>query len=93
MEAAASGRIQGTWHITAEQDAGPCDTGLGGGHRREQGLRVGVQGMGKECIRSSPLDDFAQIHHKHTSADVTDDTEIVGNKQKGQPELRLNALQ
>src|SRR5215813_12085738 len=93
VEAAASGRIQGTWHITAEQDAGLGDTGPGGGHRREQGLRVGVQGMGKEFIRSGPLDDFSQIHHEHTGADVTDDTEIVGNKQKGQPELCLNALQ
>src|SRR5207245_1807489 len=75
VEAAASGRVQGTWHITAEEDAGPCDTWLGGGHRREQGLRVGVQGMGKEFIRSGPLDDFSQIHHEHAGADVTDDTE------------------
>src|SRR5262249_15380258 len=93
VEAAASGRIQGTWHITAEEDAGPCDTGPGGGHRRERGLCVGMQRMGKEFIRSGPLDDFSQIHHEHAGADVTDDTEIVGNKQKGQPKLRLNALQ
>src|SRR5262245_5759590 len=80
VEAAASRRIQGTWHISAEEDAGPCDTGLGGGHRREQGLRVGVQGMGKEFIRSGPLDNFSQIHHEHAGADVTDDPEVERNK-------------
>src|SRR5262245_16481482 len=93
VEAATSGRIQGTWHITAEEDAGPCDTGPGGGHRREQSLCVGVQGIGKEFIRSSPLDNFPQIHHEHAGTDIADDAEIVGNEQKRQPELRLNALQ
>src|SRR5574341_1741631 len=81
MEAAASRWIEWAWHIAAEQDAVLRDDGLGGRHRREQGLRVGVQGTAKELVCSRHLDALSQIHDQHAVADITDDPEIVGNKQ------------
>ncbi len=63
------------------------------GHRREQGLRVGVLGVLVERLPVRDLDDLAQIHHGHPVGDVAHHREVVGHEQVGQPELGLELLQ
>ncbi len=50
-------------------------------------------GRVEQCVSLRKFDDAPQIHHPDTSADVVDDSEIVGNEQIREIELVLQIHQ
>ncbi len=46
----------------------------------------------KEGISRRELDDLPEIHHRDPVRDVAHDREVVGDEQRGQPELGLEVL-
>ena len=48
----------------------------GGGNGREQGARIGVARCREQARGRRQFDDLAQIHHRHTVGDVSDDAQI-----------------
>ena len=59
------------------------------GHRRKQGLRVGVFRLRVQLTRRRNFYNTAQIHHSNAIADVLDHRQVVGNEQISQTHLGL----
>jgi hypothetical protein len=60
---------------------------------RQQRLRVGMLGRGKEGGVVSEFDDTAEIDHRDAVRDVLDDTEVVRNEEVGDAVLLLEIEQ
>src|SRR6185312_16329173 len=89
--AARRGRYGARW-VAAEHDAvaealapGRLDSGHGG----EERLRVRMDGPGMQLLRRRELDDLPEVHHRDPVGDVTDDVQVVGDEEVGEPELAL----
>ena len=50
------------------------------GHRRQQGLGVGVAHVGEELSGSRLLDDLAGVHDEHAVGPAGDDAHVVGDE-------------
>ena len=80
----ATGRwIDRIGHIAAEDDALAVllDVRVRLGHRRQQGLRVGMQRIVEELGLRRDLHDLAEIHDDDAVADVPDHCKIVRDEQ------------
>src|SRR5262249_15664315 len=61
--------------------------------RREQGFRVRMLWRADQRLRIAALYDPAQIHHDDRVAHVSDRGHVVGDKQIGQAQARLQIAQ
>ena len=95
VEAASCGRVDRAGYVSLQQDARPLplDLGIGGGHRRQQGVRVGVHGLGEQPVGAGLLHDLAQVHDGGAVADVPHHGQIVGDEQIGEAEAVLQLFQ
>ena len=89
MKAAPRGNLDGTRHVTGENNAFPLDGGVRHRNGCEQRLGVRVQWIAEELTGRRDLDDPAEIHHGNPMADVLDHGEIVRDKQIRQAEFAL----
>jgi len=55
--------------------------GRGGGDGSEEGLRVGVEGVGEKLGGGGLFNNFAGVHHHHTAGEAADNTHIVGDQE------------
>jgi hypothetical protein len=46
-----------------------------------------------ELVRGGQLDDLPEVHDRDTVRDVTNDVEVVGDEEIGEPELALQVLE
>ena len=58
-------------------------------HALQQPLRVGMPGIGVDCLRGAGLDDAAQIHDRHAVRDVAHHGQIVRDEDQGDGRLAL----
>jgi len=85
MKVATGGRVEGAGDLSLEDDmlTGLFNKGIGHGHRREEGLRIGVKRIFVEGHLIDDLHDTSQIHDGDTGTDVPDNGEIMGDKEIG----------
>jgi hypothetical protein len=76
-------------HRRIEGDAMARLVWIGDGDCREQRLRVGMLRRAEQRGSWSDLDDFSQIHHRDSTAEVLDQPEVVRDEQIRQIELLL----
>src|SRR5690349_9292929 len=93
MEMTAGRRIERAGHLATQPDALTLHLRVWDRHRRQQGFGVGMLWRGVELARRRRLDDAAEIHHRNTAADVLDDRQVMGDKEKSETELLLQVLQ
>lgn len=67
--------------------------GIGGRDSREQGPRIGVQGIGEQAFGRARFHDLAEVQDGDVVADVLDHPEIVGDEQVAEAELVLQPAQ
>ena len=70
VEAAAGRRLERARHVAREHDALAAPARVGHRDRREQRVRVGMARAAEELPRSAPLDDPAEVHHRHAVGEV-----------------------
>ena len=87
MKPAAGRDVGGVGIAVAEADIGDAEAGLGGEDRGEQRGCVGVGRAVEQRVGVGPLDDAAEIHHRHFVADVLDDRQVVADEHQGQAEV------
>lgn len=80
VEAAAGGWIQWGRHVAGQQDAFTLHRGVRQGIGGQQGLRVGVLGVGEQGLGRRDFRQFSQIHHGDPVGDVPHDVEIMSNE-------------
>lgn len=86
MEAAAGGDVGGIGGFAGEDDA------LGGiGEDGEEGLGVGVLGVGEDRFGGAGFDDAAEVHDGYSVGDVPGEAQVVGDDQGGQAEVVAKA--
>ena len=93
MERAARRYVGRIGHVAFEDDALAALLGIGDGHRREQGLGIGMRGIVVEDLFGGQFDDLAQIHNRDPVGDMAHDAEVVGDEHIRKPHLRLDILQ
>jgi len=89
MKIAARWRVQRRWHIPLETDTSTFVMRIGNRNGRNQGLCVWVFRVEEQFICFGDFNDFTQIHHRHTVADMPDRRKVMGNKQIGQAKFPL----
>lgn len=67
--------------------------GIGGRDSREQGSRIGVQGIGEQAFGRARFHDLAEVQDGDVVADVLDHPEIVGDEQVAEAEIVLQPAQ
>ena len=48
---------------------------------------------GEELFRGAGLDDDAEVHHRDAVRNMTDDRQVMGDEQVGEPELLFQVLE
>src|SRR6476659_8264489 len=80
MEAATLRRVDRARDVAGEYDAlalaGLSEVGLR--HRRDQGLGIGVAGLGEDVTGAAEFDDRAQIHDRDAGRDLAHHAQIMG---------------
>ncbi len=71
----------------AEPDFGHAEAGLGGQHRGQQRLRVGMTRRPEQGLDRPVLDDTAEIHDRDLGCDMLDHCQIVADEHIGQAEV------
>ena len=61
--------------------AGTLADGVRFGNGGEEGLGVGVDRGGVDCVAGGKFDETAEIHHRDAVGDVADDGEVVRDEQ------------
>ena len=94
-ERAAAGWHRGRGHVAGEHDplATRFEIGVGLGHGRQQGLRIGMLGVLVELVPLGQLHDAPQVHHRHPVGDVAHHGQVVADEKIGQAEAPLQFLQ
>src|SRR5260370_1335293 len=77
VEPAARRRGGGIRRGLAEPDFGHAEAGLGGQHRGQQRLRVGMTRRPEQGLDRPVLDDTAEIHDRDLGCDMLDHCQIV----------------
>src|SRR5438067_2245986 len=67
--------------------------GVGVWNSRQQSLGVGMGWTGEELFRGAGLDDDAEVHHRDAVRNMTDDRQVMGDEQVGEPELLFQVLE
>lgn len=77
-------------HLILQQHALPVTVfGIGNRYCRHQLTGVRVLRVLKHQPPRTNLDDLPQIHHRHAMADALHHRHVVGNKEKGNPQIPL----
>jgi hypothetical protein len=82
MKIAARWRIQRRWHIPLETDTSTFVMRIGNRNGRNQSLCVWVFWVEEQFICFGDFNDFTQIHHGHTVADMPDRRKRTGSRKK-----------
>src|SRR5690349_1354105 len=95
MEIAGARRVQRARHVALEDDrlAGATTLWIGDRNGGEQRTRIRVLWLLVELQLWRQLDDLAEVHDEDAIRDVTDDIEVVGDEDVGQPEVLLQVLE
>ena len=80
-------------NIAFENDALRTQARVGLGYSREQRFGVGVARLVEEFGGRRDLDNFADIHHCHTVANMFDHAQIMRHKQVGESQFVLQIEQ
>lgn len=85
-EPAAGRRVHGTGDLSLQHaaGAGPFHFRIGNGDGGNEGLGVGVQGVGVQLLRRTLLHYLPQIHYQNTVRQVPHHGQIMGDQQIGQ---------
>ena len=67
--------------------------GIRGGHRSKQHLCIGVKRVGIKLLAFRYFHYAAKIHHQHPIADMTNNSQIVRDKEIRNAQLRLEPFQ
>ena len=89
MEVTTSGRIDRTGHISGKNDPlpGAIHNRIGYWYCRQQRYGIRMKRIRIELITLGDLDDLAEIHNRHSVADVAYNRQVVGYEEIGQVEL------
>src|SRR5215212_1780929 len=87
VKAAARRDVGWIWRLACQNLVGPAAPDLRG--YGEQGFRVWVQRLGEHRLCRSKLDDLAQIHDSDPVGERPGEGEVVGDEDKGHPDLVL----
>jgi len=72
MKTAAGRRMDRTWDVALKNGAFFFSADIGHGNRGQQSSRVGVLRVPIDRIALGDLDDLAEVHDRHSMADVLD---------------------
>ena len=84
--------VNWTNDIPFENDLPGLEIRIRGRDRCEQGLGVGVNRALIECPAVREFHQFSAIHHTDPTAEKTDDGQVVGDEEIGEPELVLEVF-
>lgn len=70
--------------VALEHGAFFLSADIGDGNRRQQSSRVGVLRIPIDRIALGDLDHLAEVHNRHSMADVFNHPEVMGNEKVGQ---------
>ena len=93
MEAASAWGMEGTGHITLEDQPIAFHLRIGNGDGRHKRLRIRMLGVAIQLIPVGQFNHFAQIHHGHTIGDMLHHAEVVGDEKIRQAKFLLQILQ
>ena len=93
VEPAAGGRVQRRRHVAGQQDAFVFHRGVRQGVGGQQGLGVGMFGVGEQGAGGRHFREFAQIHDGDPVGEVLHHVQVVRDEQVGQVILRLQVLE
>src|SRR5262245_54202569 len=93
MKAASGRRIDRARHIALQHGARTPAGGIGERHGGEQRPRIGVLALAVKLSGGNDLDDLAEIHHRHTVANVLDHPQVMRDEQEGETKLLLQIEQ
>src|SRR3954471_9863583 len=88
-------RIYRRGNVTRQHDAFALSltSRIRNGHRRQQGLSIGMSRSAVDVVPRADLDDLAQVHDRHPVGDVTHDGEVVSDEEVGEIQLLLQVLE
>src|SRR5579872_5432073 len=95
VETTAGRNLDGTWQVVRKDDtlAILFNAWVGNRDSREQRPRVRVFGRTVEFVTVGQFDDLAQVHDRDAICYMAHDAQVMRDKQIGQVELLLQALQ
>lgn len=86
MEVASGRRVNGARGFPLDKAAGGVEADFIEQRGRVEGSRVGMAWRLEDLLYGSHLDDAAQVHDRHTIADVAQGPKVMGNHQQGKIE-------
>ena len=89
MEGAAGRRIDRIRHVALEDDPVRAMVQVGDRNGRQQGLRIGMGGVGIEVVGVGQLHDPPEVHHRDPVAYVFHDAQVVRDEDIGEAALLL----
>ncbi len=93
VEVTTTGPIDRIGHITREHYSFFLGSGIWNRDCRQQSFCIRVLGLGVELTRWRNFNNTAQVHHRHSIADVFNHRQIVRYEQVGQTHFGLQILQ
>src|SRR5262245_28141192 len=85
--------MDGAWDVTLKNGPLLFTAGISNRNRGQQSSRVGMFSVPVDRITLGNLDDLAEVHDRHSMADVLDHPEIMGNEKVGEVHFLLQFLQ
>ena len=89
MKRTTRGWMDGTGDIALQNGSLFFPAGVGHGHSGEQRPGIGMLGVLIDGFTLGDLDDLAEVHDRHSMADVLDDSQIMGDEKVRQMHFLL----
>ena len=86
MEMASGRWMNGAWRFSLGKAAGGVEADFIELRGRVEGFRVGMARSLEDLLNGSHLDNAAQVHDRHTIADMAQGPKVMGNHQQGKIE-------
>ena len=93
MKTTARRWMDRAWDVTLKNSPLFFAARIGDGNRRQQSPCVGMLRVPVNRIALGNLDDLAEVHDRHSMADVLDYPQVMGDKNVGQVHFLLQFLQ
>jgi len=79
--------------VAGQGDALRANGRVGNGDRGQQRFGVRVQRVGEKFVNRRSFDDLAEVHHRDMVADMSDNAQIVRDKEVSQPKFSLQIFE
>ena len=93
VKPATGRRVDGAGHVAFEDQSLADHGGIRHRRGREQGLGIRVKGGSVQGPAVGQFHNFSQVHHRHPVAHMLHHRQVMGDKQIGQAEFRLEVLE